>query len=176
MISDIHIWFGVARSKNRGLAGFFLRFFLAGWVNPCSCSVRWTVDVEALTRKNRLRMSEMRRGPRAGSGFLRSMIDWVTAIGVFDLDFPRAWFINPCCPYSRYRLAQRYTLYSLIALLKVNVYVFFDTNLTRLRATLSKCAKNIIRYQRRGPDKSRSPAERAPAESHRTRDRTAHWA
>lgn len=64
MMSLCHIWFGVLRSKNRGLAGFFFAFIRAGFaIMSASFRVRCTRLGAAFIKNIRRRMSLIRRGP-----------------------------------------------------------------------------------------------------------------
>ena len=70
MMSLCHSWFGVLRSKNRGLPGFLVRRLLTGLsISSASRRVRCTVPGLALIRKNRFNTSLILRTPQPG--FLR---------------------------------------------------------------------------------------------------------
>ena len=101
-MSDCHIWFGVVRSKNRGLGGFFfIRRGLVLGSSSCRCSVRRTVS--GLAGRNRVRFSHwaIRRTPKPGCCVFTSTIFCFTSGGSFGLaalrDFP-AGVSNPARP------------------------------------------------------------------------------
>jgi hypothetical protein len=59
-------WFGRARSKKRGFAGFFSVLTGAFFTSPRPESVLWTVAGLVRMSKKRLRKSLIRRGPYSG--------------------------------------------------------------------------------------------------------------
>jgi hypothetical protein len=65
-MSLCHSWLGRARSKKRGLAGFFSALTGRFFTRPREESALWTVAGLVRIRKKRLRTSVIRRGPYSG--------------------------------------------------------------------------------------------------------------
>jgi hypothetical protein len=74
MMSLCHSWFGVLRSKNRGLPGFSCGLRLGDSIIPASVSSACTVLGDAFKRNIRRNRSLMRLTPRLGSSRLSSRI------------------------------------------------------------------------------------------------------
>ena len=89
-MSDCHIWFGAARSKNRGFGGFF--FIRRGLVlgnSWCLCSVFRTVSGLAGRNKTPRSQCAIRRTPKPGCCFFTATICSFTSGGNFGLAFGR---------------------------------------------------------------------------------------
>jgi hypothetical protein len=100
-ISPCHNWFGVDRSKKRGLVMFAECFFREGTIKDSSLSVRRTVSGEALRKKTRFNKWDIRWTPKNGSLFLISTIFSRTAPGSFRrLPVDTLSFRNPASPRS----------------------------------------------------------------------------
>jgi hypothetical protein len=103
-MSLCHIWFGVLRSKKRGLDGFLCGLRLTTGINCFLCSVRLTVSALAGTKNIRRNNCEIRFTPKPGFACFTSTILACTAVR-FPLRFRRrsGWKIvrNPSSPSSR---------------------------------------------------------------------------
>ena len=73
-ISLCHIWFGVARSKNRGLPGFRCRFPFGGSISDSAARVLRTVDGLAGSKNQRFSTSAIRLTPHHGLARFNSTI------------------------------------------------------------------------------------------------------
>lgn len=97
-------WFGVLRSKNRGLGGLLFGFFFGGSTSPSSFRVLRTVSGLAFRKNIRLSRCEIRLLPYSGCFFFRS-----TALDL-AADFPADFFrllpavergLSPSSPSAR---------------------------------------------------------------------------
>jgi hypothetical protein len=79
MMSLCQSWFGVVRSKNRGLPGLRCGLRLGASMSPASVSSACTVLGAAFSKNTRRNRSLMRRTPRLGSSRFNSRIFAPTA-------------------------------------------------------------------------------------------------
>jgi len=104
-MSDCHIWLGVARSKNRGLGGFFGGFFFDFGSSRFCCNVRRTVSW--LPGRNNIRRNTwaIRFTPKCGCCCFSVTICALTAVATLGaLTFlPPMSGCSPASPCWRYR-------------------------------------------------------------------------
>lgn len=82
-MSVCHIWFGVARSKNRGRVRLRRPFARSLFISPASCSRVRTVSGLPGSQNIRRNTCAIRFTPQLGSAFLSSTIRAVTGSGSF---------------------------------------------------------------------------------------------
>jgi hypothetical protein len=73
-MSLCHIWFGVARSNERGLLTLRCFFPLGGLINDSAASVLRTIDGLAGNKNHRFKTSAIRRTPHHGLARFNSTI------------------------------------------------------------------------------------------------------
>jgi hypothetical protein len=104
-MSVCHIWFGVARSKYRGLTKL-RRAFARSFMRSASCSVFLTVSGLASRKNQRRRPSAIRFTPKKGLIFFISTIFSITGRGRRRPGRGDACWRNPISPSLRYALTQ----------------------------------------------------------------------
>jgi len=107
-MSVCHIWFGVARSKNRGRVRLRRPFARSLFISPASCNRVRTVS-GLPGSQNILRSTwAIRFTPQLGSAFFSSTIRAVTGSGSFFCPrrAPHGLLRRPSSPCSRYALIQ----------------------------------------------------------------------
>ncbi|MEI7881597.1 MAG: hypothetical protein WCI95_12050 [bacterium] len=116
-MSLCHIWFGVLRSKKRGLEGLRGGLFFTTGISAFACSVRLTVSALAGTKNIRLSNCEIRLTPKSGFAFFTSTIFACSPVN-FPFRFRRhtgSYLVcNPASPCSRYRFTQANNVLALI--------------------------------------------------------------
>jgi hypothetical protein len=107
-MSLCHSWFGRARSKNRGLPGFFCGFAGRFFTSPRAASVLCNVEALVRIRKKRLSTSVIRRGPYSGCAAFTATACCRTSSGTRLLRFTGRLGSSPAAPWSRKAFTQRW--------------------------------------------------------------------
>jgi len=102
-MSVCHIWFGVARSKNRGRVRLRRPFARSLFISPASCNRVRTVSGLPGSQNIRRSTWAILFTPQLGSAFLSSTIRAVTGSGSFFCPglMPRGRLLSPSSPFSR---------------------------------------------------------------------------
>jgi len=110
-MSLCHIWFGVARSKNRGRVRLRRPFARSLFMSPASCSRVRTVSGLPGSQNIRRNTWAIRFTPQLGSAFLSSTIRAVTGSGNFfwPRGAPGGLVRRPSSPFFRYAMTQLVT-------------------------------------------------------------------